>query len=208
MWHLSHFCYISLGTSDPHYACWNVSQSEAMYHRFVPSTPIARLPALLTALLGMSQMSWETSENSVKWETPSVPVLARIHLRRHCVFTTYGIIVLPPSKKTTKYLALLWETMYLHALLEANPALYLDELQTHLPSVRNINPLIATISRILAQYKQTWKQLHKHWLREASDCHTSRIGRSVEVQCNFFFGMSKQLTQSNSDNCYLPQTKA
>jgi hypothetical protein len=25
---------------------------------------------------------------------------------------------------------------------------------------------------------------------------------------NTFFGMSKQLTQSNSDNCYLPQTEA
>ena len=74
---------------------------------------------------------------------------------RHCVFTTYGIVVLPPSKKTMKYLALLWETMYLHALLEANPALYLDELQIHLPSIQSINPLIATISRILTQYELT-----------------------------------------------------
>jgi transposase len=35
---------------------------------------------------------------------------------------------------------------YLHALLEANPALYLDELQTRMLSVRNINLLIAAIS--------------------------------------------------------------
>jgi hypothetical protein len=34
---------------------------------------------------------------------------------------------------------------YLHALLEANPALYLDELQTRMLSVRNINLSIATI---------------------------------------------------------------
>jgi hypothetical protein len=46
---------------------------------------------------------------------------------------------------------------YLHALLEANPALYLDELQTHMFSVQNINLLIATISQILAQYELTQK---------------------------------------------------
>jgi transposase len=50
---------------------------------------------------------------------------------------------------------------YLHALLEANPALYLDELQTRMLSVRNINLSIATFSRILAQYELTRKQLHK-----------------------------------------------
>jgi transposase len=53
------------------------------------------------------------------------------------------------------------DILYLHALLEANPALYLDKLQTHLLSVRNINLLIATISQILAQYKLTRKRLHK-----------------------------------------------
>ena len=51
--------------------------------------------------------------------------------------------------------------MYLHALLEANPALYLDELQTCLLSIHNINLSIATISRILAQYELMQKQLHK-----------------------------------------------
>jgi hypothetical protein len=53
------------------------------------------------------------------------------------------------------------DIVYLHALLEANPALYLNELQTHLLSVRNINLLMATISQILTQYKLTLKQLHK-----------------------------------------------
>ena len=138
MWHLSHFCYISSSTSDPHYACWNVSWSEAMYHRLVPSTLIARLPALPTALSGMSQMSWETFENLAKWETPSVLVLARIHLRRHCVF-----------------------------------------------SVRNIDLLIA-ISQILAQYI-----LQTAMKTTTQDCHTSRIGRSAEVQCNFFLACSQ-----------------
>jgi len=38
------------------------------------------------------------------------------------------------------------DIVYLHALLAANPALYLDELQTRLLSVRNINLSIATIS--------------------------------------------------------------
>jgi hypothetical protein len=47
------------------------------------------------------------------------------------------------------------DIVYLHALLEANPALYLDELQTRLLSVRNINLSIATISQILAQYELT-----------------------------------------------------
>ena len=46
-------------------------------------------------------------------------------------------------------------------MLAANPALYLDELQTHLLSVHNINLLIATISQILAQYELTQQQLHK-----------------------------------------------
>jgi transposase len=53
------------------------------------------------------------------------------------------------------------DIMYLHALLEANPALYLDELQTRLLSVQNINLSIATISRILAQYELMRKRLHK-----------------------------------------------
>jgi hypothetical protein len=35
------------------------------------------------------------------------------------------------------------DIVYLHALLEANPALYLDKLQTRLLSVQNINLLIA-----------------------------------------------------------------
>jgi transposase len=47
--------------------------------------------------------------------------------------------------------------VYLHALLEVNPALYLDELQTCLLSVWNINLSIATISQILAQYELTRK---------------------------------------------------
>ena len=51
--------------------------------------------------------------------------------------------------------------IYLNTLLAANPALYLDELQTHLLSVHNINLLIATISQILAQYELTQQQLHK-----------------------------------------------
>jgi hypothetical protein len=38
------------------------------------------------------------------------------------------------------------DIVYLHALLEANPALYLDKLQTCLLSVWNINLSIATIS--------------------------------------------------------------
>ncbi|KIM82447.1 hypothetical protein PILCRDRAFT_70559, partial [Piloderma croceum F 1598] len=38
------------------------------------------------------------------------------------------------------------DIVYLHALLEANPALYLDKLKTHLLSIQNINLLIATIS--------------------------------------------------------------
>ena len=49
------------------------------------------------------------------------------------------------------------DIVYLHALLEANPALYLDELQTHLLSIRNINLSITTISQILAQYELTRK---------------------------------------------------
>jgi len=47
------------------------------------------------------------------------------------------------------------DIVYLHALLEANPALYLDKLQTCLFSVWNINLSIATISQILMQYKLT-----------------------------------------------------
>ena len=45
------------------------------------------------------------------------------------------------------------DMVYLHALLEANMTLYLDELQTCLLFVWNINLLIATISWILAQYE-------------------------------------------------------
>ena len=47
--------------------------------------------------------------------------------------------------------------VYLNVLLAANPALYLDELQTCLLSVHNINLSIATISQILAQYELTRK---------------------------------------------------
>jgi hypothetical protein len=39
------------------------------------------------------------------------------------------------------------DIVYLHALLEANPALYLEKLQTCLLSVQNINLLIATLDR-------------------------------------------------------------
>jgi hypothetical protein len=53
------------------------------------------------------------------------------------------------------------DIVYLHALLAANPTLYIDELQTRLLSVWNINLSIATISWILAQYELTWKRLHK-----------------------------------------------
>jgi hypothetical protein len=38
------------------------------------------------------------------------------------------------------------DIMYPHAFLEANPALYLDKLETHLLSVWNINLSIVTIS--------------------------------------------------------------
>jgi hypothetical protein len=38
------------------------------------------------------------------------------------------------------------DIMYPHAFLEANPALYLDKLETRLLSVRNINLSIVTIS--------------------------------------------------------------
>ena len=42
---------------------------------------------------------------------------------------------------------------YIYNLLEANPVLYLHELQSQLLSVQNIHLSIATISRLLAQYK-------------------------------------------------------
>ena len=50
---------------------------------------------------------------------------------------------------------------YLHSLLEANPVLYLDELQTHLSTGRNLDVSIATISHLLAQYNLTRKQVQK-----------------------------------------------
>ena len=40
------------------------------------------------------------------------------------------------------------DIVYLHALLEENPAPYLDELQTRLFSIWNINVSIVTISRL------------------------------------------------------------
>ena len=50
---------------------------------------------------------------------------------------------------------------HLHALLEANLVLYLDEWQTCPFSIQNINLSIATIFWILALYKLTQKWLHK-----------------------------------------------
>lgn len=50
---------------------------------------------------------------------------------------------------------------YIHSLLDTNPTLYLDELQTRLLSVRNINLSIATISRILTHYELTRKRLQR-----------------------------------------------
>ena len=70
-------------------------------------------------------------------------------------FWEFGQVKNPFSSYTGHPSQIEGDIMYLHALLEANPALYLDELQTHLLSVWNINLSIATISRILAQYKLT-----------------------------------------------------
>jgi transposase len=50
---------------------------------------------------------------------------------------------------------------YIYNLLEANPVLYLDELQSQLLSVRNTHLLIATISRLLARCKLTRKHLQR-----------------------------------------------
>jgi transposase len=79
-------------------------------------------------------------------------------------FREFGQVKNPFSSRTSRTgrpSQIEGDIIYLHALLEANPALYLDELQTRLLSVRNINLSIATISRILAQYELTRKRLHK-----------------------------------------------
>jgi hypothetical protein len=50
---------------------------------------------------------------------------------------------------------------YLHSLLDTNPVLYLDELQTCLATVHNLHISIATISQLLAQYNMTQKRVQK-----------------------------------------------
>ena len=50
---------------------------------------------------------------------------------------------------------------YISSLLTANPALYLDELQTQLATIRNLHILIATICHLLTRHQLTRKHLQK-----------------------------------------------
>ena len=71
-------------------------------------------------------------------------------------FREFGQVKNPFSSRTGRPSQIVeGDIVYLHALLEANPTLYLDELQTRLLSVRNINLSIVTISQIITQHKLT-----------------------------------------------------
>ena len=79
-----------------------------LIHSFIMSSHFVSrwVPSVTPLIISAVKMSWETCENLAKWETPSVRILARIHLRRHCVFTIYGVVILPPSKKNNEIFGL------------------------------------------------------------------------------------------------------
>jgi hypothetical protein len=50
---------------------------------------------------------------------------------------------------------------YIHALLQANPTLYLDELQEQLFAIRNKDVSLTTISHVIRRSAMTNKQASK-----------------------------------------------
>jgi hypothetical protein len=97
-------------------------------------------------------------------------------------FREFDQVKNPFSSRTGRPSQIEGDISYLHALLEANPALYLDELQTRMLSVRNINLSIATIliSRILAQYELIRKRLHK--VAEERDVYTPFAAHNSDIE--------------------------
>lgn len=77
-------------------------------------------------------------------------------------YEDFGQVVNPFRKRTGRPSMIEdGDIKYISSLLDANPVLYLDELQQRLHSARNIYLAIATLSRLLIRYGLTRKHIQK-----------------------------------------------
>ena len=140
MWHLSCFCHL--------FEVW--------------ACPILNIPAEMSVDLKQHIVDWYLVDQYTYRQIAELASCSIGHVSNVMRnFWEFAQVKNPFSSHTGHPSQIEEGEVYLNALLAANPALYLDELQTSLLSVHNINLSIATISWILTQYELTQKQLHK-----------------------------------------------
>ena len=140
MWHLSCFCHL--------FEVW--------------ACPILNIPAEMSVDLKQHIVDWYLVDQYTYRQIAELASCSIGHVSNVMRnFREFAQVKNPFSSHTGHPSQIEEGEVYLNALLAANPALYLDELQTSLLSVHNINLSIATISWILAQYELTRKQLPK-----------------------------------------------
>jgi transposase len=77
-------------------------------------------------------------------------------------YSVHGRVTNPFSKRTGRPTKIQdGDVEYISSLIEANPVLYLDEIQHRLLSTRGVGMSIASLSRLLIQYGLTRKHIQK-----------------------------------------------
>jgi len=88
-------------------------------------------------------------------------------------YEDFGQIINPFSKRTGRPSMIEdRDIKYISSLLDANPVLYLDELQQRLHSARNIYLAIATLSQLLIWYGLTRKHIQKVTMERNEELRT------------------------------------
>jgi transposase len=110
----------------------------------------------------------EMRENMVSWQHKTAVEISKLAqysertvysvLRLHCY---YGQVTNPFSRRSRPRVLDPVDIQYIHALLQANPTLYLDELQEQLFAARDKDVSLATISRAIRKLAMTHKCISK-----------------------------------------------
>ena len=90
-------------------------------------------------------------------------------------FNEYGEYSNPSHRRTGRPLGLDDDdAIYLKALLEANPSMYLDEIQCKLEKVWNVCVSMSTILRFLRGREFTWKAMAREAMERDQQLQTVR----------------------------------
>jgi transposase len=104
----------------------------------------------------------------------------------------YGVVHNPVACPRGRHRALLTSDInYLQSLLNANPSLYLDELQAQLAEVLDVEVSLATISRALRHLALTQKSLSKEALEKDELLRATWQAAYGDMPSNFFFWLDE-----------------